>query len=573
MKNFLIVGIGVVLAFISCSVWAKENELQFTLVGVQGQAFANAYGILKNQQALLIYPLSPAEIQRFATTAPNEIEKAIQPYGFFKPLIRTTVDKKEQVWTTHFIVHPGPQMLVRHLDFEIMGPGKSDSFFVKLVQNFPIKMNEPLNIDRYNEAKDTLFKIASARGYFDAKITVSRVIIDLNTYQAHIIIHFFTGDRYRFGATTFNKTPFSERFLNRFLTYHAGEYYDYAKLQKAQQYFVTSNYFKQTVVTPDLEEKKANTVPIKIHLIAQKKEQVTYGLGYGSDTGVRATFGLNLRRTNQEGHYMNFLGQISSSGNHVISTNYYIPGKNPALNQYVISAGIGHIDINNPGNIAISTNEKISVSYSTYLGDIQQIVALTYLNERYILSQFNLPYINTNVVYPSIIWQFIHRDRKFQPSNGFSAYAILSAAPGLTDVTFFQSRLRLRGLWTPFSNTRILARLELGHTSINQLTQLPLSLQLLAGGVNSIRGFNFDSIGPGYNLAVGSIEVQQRLKGNFYLGVFVDSGTVFQGQVYTGVGPALVMVSPVGSFEVSLARSINPNQKGLHFDFSMGQDL
>jgi translocation and assembly module TamA len=139
-------------------------------------------------------------------------------------------------------------------------------------------------------------------------------------------------------------------------------------------------------------------------------------------------------------------------------------------------------------------------------------------------------------------------------------------------------------LFTVFHNTRILMRADVGHTSISDLTQLPLSLQLLAGGANSIRGFSFDSIGPGKNLIVGSAEIQQRIKGDWYIGAFIDAGTVtntapiqnpyyFLKSLNAGAGPALIWVSPVGTLEASIARSVNSHQKGWHFAFSMGQDL
>ncbi len=574
MKKQMNLLLGILLCVITCSSWAKENQIQFKVTGVQGQAYANVIDMLKNQQGLLVYPLTPAEINRFYELAPEAIQKALQPYGYFKPYVTSTIQDKNQVWQTNFTVETGPQMFVTSVDFQISGEGKNDPEFIKLAQNFPVQVNDALNIDFYNAGKSELFKIASTRGYFNSKITTSRVIINLKSYQAKVIIHFSTGNRFRFGETHFNSSPFAQSFLQRFLSYHQDEYYNYTKLQKTQQYFVTSNYFTQTLVTPDLDKKEGDIVPIDVHLIPQKIEQVTYGLGYGTDTGLRGTFGLNLRRINRYGHHMNFLGQLSTSGNHVITTNYYIPGKNPALSQYILSSGIGHIYIQNSTGNIVSTNEKLSAGYATYLGEIQQTIALTYLNERYTLPAFNLPYINSDVLYPSIIWQFVRRDKTFQPTRGFSAYSIISSSPwNITGVKFFQARVRLRALITPTENTRLLLRAEAGHTDINNLTQLPLSLQLLAGGVDSIRGFSFDSIGPGRNLFVGSVEIQRRIKGQLYLGLFVDSGTLFQNTWYTGVGPAVIYVSPVGTIEASLARSTNVNQKTIYFDFSMGQDL
>ena len=57
--------------------------------------------------------------------------------------------------------------------------------------------------------------------------------------------------------------------------------------------------------------------------------------------------------------------------------------------------------------------------------------------------------------------------------------------------------------------------------------QLPLSLQLLAGGSDSIRGYQFQSIGPGKKLVIGSVELQQEIKEDWYLNVFFDAGDVY----------------------------------------------
>jgi translocation and assembly module TamA len=578
--------LGLFLISISVTSFANEYQLKFSVTGVKDEPNANVISVLKNQQGLLTYPLTIAEVHRFYDLAPKAIEKALQPYGYFKPTLISTITENNGNWLTNFAISPGPRMYVTSLDIRVSGPGQNDPEFLKLVRDFPVKLNTPLNINLYDAAKNDLFKIASTRGYFTAKISTSRVIIDLNTYQAKIIIHFSTGERFRFGETHFNPSPFALSFLQRFQTYHSGEYYDYAKLQRTQQYFVTSNYFTQTLVTPDLDAAKQKIVPIEIHLIPQKSEQFIYGLGYGTDTGVRGTVGINLRRLNQYGHHLNFLSQLSTSSNESITANYYIPGKNPARDQYILSAGVGHIEIKNHGGDIKSTNGKLSAGYSTYLGEVQQTLALTYLNERYIIPNFNLPYINSNALYPSGTWQYISTDKTFQPTRGISLYGIISYAPWkeITGLTFFQARFRVRTLFTVFHNTRILMRADVGHTSISDLTQLPLSLQLLAGGANSIRGFSFDSIGPGKNLIVGSAEIQQRIKGDWYIGAFIDAGTVtntapiqnpyyFLKSLNAGAGPALIWVSPVGTLEASIARSVNSHQKGWHFAFSMGQDL
>lgn len=82
----------------------------------------------------------------------------------------------------------------------------------------------------------------------------------------------------------------------------------------------------------------------------------------------------------------------------------------------------------------------------------------------------------------------------------------------------------------------------MGHTSIANIGELPLSLQLFAGGVSSVRGYGYNSIGPGRNLVVASSEVQQRIIGAFYLAGLVDAGVVANNNIFTTSMSAQVLV-------------------------------
>ena len=179
---------------------------------------------------------------------------------------------------------------------------------------------------------------------------------------------------------------------------------------------------------------------------------------------------------------------------------------------------------------------------------------------------------------PSVQWTYVHTNKELSPTEGyrFNLQANGASKHIISRDSFFQAQAGVKYLYTfRHTHTRFLTRGQIGYTAINNINNMPLSLQLLAGGPESVRGYSFQSIGPGRNLVVGSVELQQRIKGPVYIAGFYDFGSVnnkFFADLKQGVGPALVYLSPVGAFELSLARPLIP---GNHWriQFSMGPSI
>ena len=111
---------------------------------------------------------------------------------------------------------------------------------------------------------------------------------------------------------------------------------------------------------------------------------------------------------------------------------------------------------------------------------------------------------------------------------------------------------------------------------MNDVQQLPLTLQYLAGGLGSIRGFNYGSIGPGRYLEIVSAEYQHRIIDKLYGAVFYDVGTAtnkFNTQINRGDGLGFVYASPIGPIQVYLARAESKPWKPKSIIFNIGAEF
>ncbi len=579
MKRHLRLTILLICLAMPLAAWARTT-LHYAVTGIDNPALKNVQSALQNLQGNLTYPLNQNSAYTFYMKAPLVIKKALQPYGYFHPTINSRIAHNRGTWIVGFHITPGRVMHISKITLLVSGDGQHDKSYQHYLHRLPLKIGDALNTDKYEKIKESLFQRASNRGYFKAKLIKSKITINFKTYTAQIFIHFNTGPRYKFGATFFSHVKLYHHFLKKFLAYKEGEYYNYKKIQTSQRNLTNSGYFLQVFISPKPKQAKNSIVPIHVLLVTRKPKRYTFGAGYGTDTGVRGTIGLDINRVNYHGHQFHTLLQGSKNNSSLVAS-YIIPGCNPVTDHFAITGGYGFINQDSGDSRA----GKLSLSYTKDLGWFLQTISLTYLDENYDI--INLPKTQANLIFPSIYWHFLHVNDKHNPTSGISADIKLAGTPNALASTngFFQARLDARALYTLPTHTRFLLRGSAGHTIINNLNGLPLSLQLFAGGARSIRGYSYNAIGPGRNMLVGSVELQQKITGSFYLAGFIDAGNVTNSNLFDnfniGVGPALAVVSPLGTIEVGAAKPIIINatqpltkhDKEWRFVFSMGPVL
>ena len=111
---------------------------------------------------------------------------------------------------------------------------------------------------------------------------------------------------------------------------------------------------------------------------------------------------------------------------------------------------------------------------------------------------------------------------------------------------------------------------------VENLNTLPLTLQYYTGGAQSIRGYNYKSIGPGRILTVASIELQHKVYGDWYVSTFFDAGNVANNlttDFKRGAGVGIVWQSPIGAIELTYARALDDPGRPWRLQFTMGPEL
>ena len=151
--------------------------------------------------------------------------------------------------------------------------------------------------------------------------------------------------------------------------------------------------------------------------------------------------------------------------------------------------------------------------------------------------------------------------------------------------SYLQTTIWARWIRSIGSKNRLLLRLDAGTTSSRDFDLLPPSVRFFAGGDQSVRGYDYESLGPtdaegnvigGSNLLVASVEFERHLRGNFYGGAFVDAGNAFDNSDFdpeTGVGLGLKWRSPLGPIRVYLGYPVTADARKVRVHLRLGADL
>jgi translocation and assembly module TamA len=188
---------------------------------------------------------------------------------------------------------------------------------------------------------------------------------------------------------------------------------------------------------------------------------------------------------------------------------------------------------------------------------------------------------------PGIGWFKVDADNSLRPRRGYRLDLKLRGASDTlgSDATFAQAEASAKWITSFANNTRFLTRVRLGFTWHDEFEVLPPSVRFFAGGDNSIRGFEFESLGPvdedgavigGDRLAVASIEYEIPFSASWSSAMFVDSGNAFTGtdfEARTGAGFGVRWQSPLGPIRFDIAWPVNDVEKDPRLHVSLGADL
>jgi len=554
----------------------------------------------KNVMALLgIYQehkdkdLSVARLKALHRRAPDQIRKALAPFGLYRAKVvngdgRGALTKPEAeggVWVVRYQVVPGEPVRIgpakESVDYRITGPGAEDPIFP---EEFPMQPGHVLLHSEYDKAGDHIRGLAAQNGYLDYKLTLNRALIDLDNYEATIQFHLETGPRYYLGNVSFTQDLLDDRHLARFVGFQPGTHYDPEKLLTLQGNLLGTEYYERVEIVPRKgKAEEDRTIPIEVIATPNKANKHRLGFGYATDVGPRVTLEWRRRYLTRWGHTLK-LGTNISQPFQRVKGDYRIPIGNPLRDYITIRPDLRSYNVaGRKGN-----TQTLQIAHSVVtLDGWRRTAGIDYRREQFEVAADAAELVNDLV--PNITWSKTVTDDPVYTTTGYRIkFALLGTTQGLiSPASYLSGSARVKWIKSFLDNYRFIARSDLGVTWTNSVFNLPASRRYFAGGDNSIRGWALDVLGPGdlatneaiggRYLAVGSLELERRIKGNWSGAIFTDFGNAFDPdftrQVEVGAGLGIRWRSPLGQIRLDAAFALTKDGSPARLHIVIGPDL
>jgi hypothetical protein len=352
-------------------------KVKVEVLGVQGALRRNVLASLSIAHKKDRKNASQGELRHLHSRADEEIGRALQPFGYYRPFIHSELTTGKQ-WVARYQIEPGPPLLVDSVLVEVTGEGAADPKYQRLVQDFPVKKGNVLLHQAYEQGKLSLETYSAEGGYLDAQFDESRIEVDLARYTATVMVRYDSGPKHFFGPVAFDHAVIERGMLERYPTFKSGDVFNFRKLQDLQSNLSNTGYFARVEVEPSEETMGHRQVPIDVSLAPAKKLRFSGGVGYGTDDGARVRAVIEMRRLNSQGHRAQLNTQYGQRDKRA-ELQYFIPWPNPRTDVATLSTG--YLDVTT--QTSTSQIEYGGGSLSRLLGKWRVIPALNFRREKF----------------------------------------------------------------------------------------------------------------------------------------------------------------------------------------------
>jgi outer membrane protein insertion porin family len=468
-----------------------------------------------------------------------------------------------------------------------------------------IKVGDAFARNKLTEAQKKISDRLGDDGYAFANVSA---VPELDKAKHEVAFTFVADPGQRVYVRRINvqgNTKTQDEVIRREFRQMEGAWFATQKIQKSKQRVDRLNYFSEVnLETPPVQGTKDQ---VDLNVSVKEKPTGSFNVGAGISTSQGVVFNLGVTQSNLFGTGKVLSTQLNTSKfDQVISVSY----TNPYYTDDGVSRGFDlsrrQLDTNRSSISPYkSTTSRAGVRWSLPIAEDETIsYGLAADQTNYELSdaspiQFRR-YVNSfgstnNNLLGTVGWGRDTRDSAIYPTNGTTQRAALEVTIPVSDQRYYKLTYRHQRFFPLNNYVTLLLSGDAGIADGFGTQELPFFKNFVAGGIGTVRGYEFNSLGPrdsnslslgGSKSLIGNVEFLFPIPGyakekSVRLSAFVDGGKIYgeestsqinDGARYT-YGFALTWISPVGPLKMSYALPLN-SQLGdrlERFQFTLGQ--
>ena len=444
-------------------------------------------------------------------------------------------------------------------------------------------------------ARTRLLAALQSQGYALAKVSEPRAILHPKSRTLDITFTVATGPRVDLGpiAITGLKTV-NESFVRRRLTVHPGERFSPEKLAAARQDLASLPVFAAVSVQPATATNAQGQLPVTFNLAERPLHVVSLGASYSTDLGVGLTAGWEDRNLFGNAEDLKLSAGTTLGGTAVTGLGYNLNATftkpDFLARDQTLTVSLGTVDQNLDAydQIAVTGSVGLSRPLAPHLtGSVAVAAEQEQITQNGLTNDYTILGVPLGLAYDST-------NSLLEPTRGVRATLTLtptySFGPSATPFVLAQlgasTYLDFSRLAGEKPGRSILAFRALFGTAFGaDLADVPADKRFYGGGSGTIRGYKYLSVGPtfadgspegGTAIDAGTIELRQRVWGNWGAAAFVDAGQVsaegtpFSAPLRVGAGGGLRYYTPIGPIRLDVAFPLERLPGGDAFELYIG---
>lgn len=528
------------------------------------------------------------QLNFMVATVSEQVAQLASTEGFFSPVTKVDTTREGETTTVRVTVDSGPRTLVSEAVVQVEGAAHVQSpEQVDLVQQrWLLPPKRAFRQDDWAAAKDDGLQTLQDVRYPAARIADSQARILADSQTAELSVTYDSGPLFTLGALKVNGTQrYPASIVYNVNPIAVGEEYSTARLLELQRQILRTPYFSNVVIDIDRDTSHAIEAPINVQVTEYPTQRVRGSAGYTTDGG--AHLGGLYSHNNVMGRAWVFDGKLDIDERRQIgSMQLALPpapgGYFDSLNGSIERTAVEGIDLRSQrlGLRRAHSTDIRDTAYSLeyYRDRLDQIDGATPPPQTFVQPGSH----QALVVGSDRSWRavddlvFPRKGRVVSVEGGVALKGVLS------DQTFIRLHGKLHEYVPVGRRDVVVLRAELGAVfSQGDNAAIPASLLFRAGGTESVRGYDFQSIGnelsgtvyPARYLAAASAEYQHWVSETWGGAAFYDVGSAADTwqdkSLFHSVGAGVRWRSPVGTVRIDLAYGIEKKQIRPHLSFGV----
>ncbi|MGA1868605.1 MAG: outer membrane protein assembly factor BamA [bacterium] len=502
--------------------------------------------------------------------------------GFNQIEVKTEIVKiNDTTIEINIIFKEGPQSKLGEIN--ILGNHSFSS--ARLLKQLQLKKHAPFYPKLWQEDKRQLGLFYAEHGFPYVRIFADHEIND-NTAEVIIKYRIEEGKPAYFGKSTISRNLITkDRVILLSLAYKEGDPFSPQKLAETRERLYNLGLFQSINIEPLEIDKKPEIINCLIEVTEMRTGRLNFGPGFNSRDGYRGY--VEIREDNLWGRAISgsFRADYFGIGNKVTTgggiekndkytltlkdplfiPKYKIEGETKLYTEFKEKEGYNIMTTGWQAKITRSLTRKMKISLNYHL-DFSQFSKIK-------ISPASIPdedkKLSISHIMPTLSYD--SRDDFMDPHSGhYSTVSLdLAGGPMKGDTNYYKIKAESRWFFPIIDNITFASSIKMGLVNEYSDTQtVPVDEKFFAGGINTIRGYEEDSIGeqddpmPGGNKVwINNLELRFPLFKGLKGVLFWDSGYVWEEMeiqdiklthLVHGIGFGLRVLTPVGPIRADI---------------------